>query len=76
MRKGHESDFQIDRAPISNDYLHMHYHTLLPEELRVWINGEKIILTLTEVRMMREFLNTLLSSTRRKEEPAECRLML
>ena len=76
MRKGHESDFQIDRAPISNDYLHMHYHPTLPDELRIWINGEKIRLTLAEVRMMREFLNMLLSSTRRKEELAECRLML
>ena len=54
-----ELDFQIDRAPTSNNYLHIHYHPLLPNEIRVWVNGEKIRLTLEEAVRIKEFLDGL-----------------
>ena len=54
-----ELDLQIDRAPASDNYLHVHWHPLLPEEVRVWVNGEKIRLTLAEAEMVSLFLHSL-----------------
>ena len=59
MRDTAERDLQIDREPASDEYLHIHYHPLLPDEVRIWVNGERIRLTLEEVAKIREFFNAL-----------------
>ena len=59
MEMAHELDLQIDRAPTLDNYLHIHWHPLLPEEVRVWVNGEKIRITLAEAEMIALFLQSL-----------------
>ena len=66
MKPVEEFDLQIDRAPNSTDYLHVHYHRLLPKEVRVWVNGEKIRLTLEEVQILHTFIQTILSTAQKE----------
>ena len=60
-RIGDPVDFHIDRAPASTNYLHLHYHPCLPQEVRLWVNGEKLRITIAEMVLLRDTLDTILA---------------
>ena len=59
MSAAQEFDLQINRPSSSSEYLHIHYHPLLPKKIHVRVNGEAIAITHAEAGMICEFLHML-----------------